>query len=155
MVYMSFGLESFFFLQQFKFLFSSINKLHRVTYFNFSALVFPLWEFCLLLSYSPWYRKMMKSLKVTYLFPQGTYWPSVFGKGDAQNVVLHAVCHSSQVYCLGSLPLLCQWATFGIPCPWTITALLASSPRLPGPAYAHVLGKPSHPLWRASVASVS
>lgn len=30
---------------------------------------------------------MKSSLKVTYLFPQSTYWPSVFGKGDAQNAV--------------------------------------------------------------------
>lgn len=80
LVYTSFGLGSFFFffLKQLKLVFAYITPPHDyiLTFLVTSSAVFLLWEFCLFRSYSPWYRKAMKSpLKPTYLFPQSTRYP--------------------------------------------------------------------------------
>lgn len=56
LVYMSFGLEYFFFFFiKVKLILAYISQLHMITCFNFSASIFLLWEFCLFQSYSPCY----------------------------------------------------------------------------------------------------
>lgn len=79
LVYTSFGLGSFFFFFETFEVSVCLHYSASWLHFNFSGNFFSslhLWEFCLFRSYSPWYRKAMKSpLKPTYLFPQSTRYP--------------------------------------------------------------------------------
>lgn len=65
-----------FFCLKVKLILAYITQLHMITCFNVSASIFLLWEFCLFQSYSPWYRKAMKSpLKPTLVPLKYTCYP--------------------------------------------------------------------------------
>lgn len=150
-VYLSFGMESFFWNSS-SYYFPTLTGFigwHILAFLLQSSL------FGNSAYHSPWYRYMMNDYWSSPTCSLKVHVSQMYLATEMLRMRFPACSQSSRVYCLGPLPPLCQWAPSRIPCPWNMTAVLVSSVRLPGPAYARVLGKPSLPLWQASTASVS